>query len=107
MTLEEQLVKAAKEGLVSMTLYAEWSNDHTKTYWTCRATPSAHHGYVGVEHALDPVEAVHLCLKALPAAKLRDASKTKPKKFTATVTEGVADNPDMNEARLGSFDQWM
>ena len=49
MTLEEQLREAASKGLASLTLYAEWSADHKTTYWTCRATPSARHGYVGVD----------------------------------------------------------
>jgi hypothetical protein len=86
MTLEEQLREAASKGLASLTLYAEWSADHKTTYWTCRATPSARHGYVGVEHALDPVEAFSECLKALPGAKVRES-----KKVTAAV----------------NFDEWM
>jgi hypothetical protein len=92
MTLEEQLRDAASRGLASLTLYAEWSADHKTTYWTCRATPSARHGYVGVEHALDPVEAFSECLKALPGAKVRES-----KKVTAAVSE----------EKTGSFDEWM
>lgn len=109
MTLEEQLRAATSKGLASLTLYAEWSSDHKTTYWTCRATPSALHGYVGVEHALDPVEAVTACLKALPGAKMRETTKAK-KKITAAVTEGTADNPinmDESKERLGSFDKWI
>ena len=108
MTMEEAIHEAAKKGLVSVHLYAEWSADHKTTYWTCRATPSARHGHVGVEHALDPVEAVVECLKALPGAKLRETAK--PKKVTSAVTEGTAENPvnmDESTERLGSFDKWM
>lgn len=98
MTLEEALRAATSKGLASLTLYAEWSNDHKTTYWTCRATPSARHGYVGVEHALDPIEAVMECLKALPGAKLREPTK---KKITAAVTEAPAGDatpePSLND----------
>jgi hypothetical protein len=101
MTLEEQLREAASKGLASLTLYAEWSADHKTTYWTCRATPSARHGYVGVEHALDPVEAFAECLKALPGAKVRESKK---EKVTAAVSE---DTSAQTPAKTGSFDEWM
>lgn len=97
MTLEELLRQAAGKGLASLTLYAEWSTDHKTTYWTCRATPSARHGYVGIEHATDPVEAFAECLKALPGAKER-----KEKKVTVPVTE-----PADPATRPPSFDGWM
>ncbi len=107
MTLEEQIREAAKKGLVSLTLYAEWSNDRTKVYWTCRATPTARHGYVGVEHAVDPVEAVSECLKALPSAKLRGPNKKPlpPSASEAEVTAAVTEN-DPGTPRP-SFDEWM
>lgn|SRR5487761_69881 len=111
MTLEDQLHEAAAKGLASLTLYAEWSADRKTTYWTCRATPSARHGYVGVEHTLDPVEAMGACLKALPGAKERKdgrqhvshrGSDPADEKVTAAVTEDE-DAP----AKVGSFDEWM
>jgi hypothetical protein len=105
-TIEEQLAEAAKKGLVSLTLHAEWSNDCSKTYWTCRATPSARHGYVGVEHSLDPVEAVRECLRALPGAKLIESGKKK-RDVTAKVIGGTAEPPDQSTERIGNFDQWM
>ena len=105
MTLEEQLREAASKGLASLTLYAEWSADHKTTYWTCRATPSARHGYVGVEHALDPVEAFSECLTALPGAKVRESkAKIDPNRGSGPsgkVTTAVT------EEKTGSFDEWM
>ena len=113
MTLEEQLREAAAKGLASLTLYAEWSADHKTTYWTCRATPSARHGYVGVEHALDPVEAFSECLKALPGAKERKdktprqhvSHRASDEKVTAAVSEPESDPAP--EEKTGSFEQWM
>jgi hypothetical protein len=103
MTLEDLLREAARKGLVSLTLYAEWSEDRKTTYWTCRGTPSARHGYVGVEHALDPVEAMQECLKALPGAKVRAEPKAKKEHAaTAAVTE-----PADPAERTPSFDEWM
>lgn len=123
MTLEEQLREASKKGLASLTLYAEWSSDRTKTYWTCRATPSARHGYVGVEHSLDPVEAMQECLKALPGAKMRaekthreaaapearDAPLVGSAPVTATVTEpsDLAGGPDPVDMHTSGFERWM
>jgi len=109
MTLDDRLRDAASKGLASLTLYAEWSADHKTTYWTCRATPSARHGYVGVEHALDPVEALTECLKALPGAKVRES-----KKITAAVTEDLPSSSivpskpsDFPDTPTPGFDQWM
>jgi hypothetical protein len=109
MSLEEQLREAAARGLASLTIYAEWSTDHKTTYWTCRATPSARHGYVGVEHALDPVEAFSQCLKALPGAKVRES---KAKAYHTTGREPAVDQAvtvavtEPKEPTPG-FDQWM
>src|ERR1700744_2675580 len=97
-TLEELVREAASKGLASLTFmpqgggvkgfrsptfYAEWRSERSKVYWTCRGTPSARHGYVGVEHAVDPVDALTQCLLALPGAKQREPKK----KITAAVTE--------------------